>query len=219
MEQRSSEWTEARLGKFTSSELHKLLTNGRAKDQEFGETGLSYIKEKLHEHFTKGTSIDYGFQGNKSTEWGTYFEPEARNYYSEKSGNPVEECGFILSKQSEMFGGSPDGLVGEIGLIEIKCPYGSGHIENLSYTSQEEFAKSEKPYYAQMQGNMIATGRQWCDFISYDPRYQNDLFKIKILRINRDDDFIKIALEKIQKAEMVFNEILNKILSQQISCT
>lgn len=216
MDQKSSEWYEARMGKFTSSELYKLMTNGRAKDKEFGDTAISYISVKLHEYFTAGTCLDYGFQGNKATEWGTYYEPEARSFYSEKTGNLVQECGFIQSKLSEMFGGSPDGLVGEDGIIEIKCPYESGHIKNLAYQNADEFKKNEDKYYAQIQGNLMATERQWCDFISYDPRYQNDRFKIKIIRINRDDEFITLATEKIKKAEILFNEMLTKIISQFI---
>lgn len=216
MEQKTNEWYEARLGKFTSSELYKLLTNGRAKDQEFGETSLTYIKDKLHEEFTKGTSLDYGFQGNKSTEWGEQFEPEARNTYNELSAIPAVECGFILSAVSEMFGGSPDGLVGEDGIIEIKCPYGSNHIKHLCYSNREEFKAGEKEYYAQIQGNLLATGRKWCDFVSYDPRYQNEKFRIKILRIERDEDFIKSATDKILKAENLFNQLLENIISQTL---
>ncbi len=214
--QKSSEWYEARLGKFTSSELSKLLTSGRAKDQEFGDTALSYIKEKLHEHFTKGTCLDYGFQGNKATEWGEHFEPEARDLYSEMTGYLVTECGFIQSQESEMFGGSPDGLVGEDGLIEIKCPYASNHVEHLTLKTAQDLQASKKEYFAQCQGNLLATGRKWCDFVSYDPRYQNPLFRMKILRVERDEEFIAMAIDKIKKAEKVFEMMLEGIINGQL---
>jgi len=218
MEQKSSDWFEARLGKFTSSELSKLLTTGRIKDQEFGDIAISYIKEKLHEHFTKGTCLDYGFQGNKATEWGEHFESEARQEYERITGIKIVECGFILSKESEMFGGSPDGLTAETedGLIEIKCPYGSNHVQYLSYTSAFNLASNSKEYFAQCQGNLLATGRQWCDFISYDPRYQNPLFRTKIIRVERNELFIVNAIEKIKKAEKLFNKMLDGIINSQL---
>lgn len=217
MEQKSSEWYEARLGKFTSSELSKLMVSGRAKEQEFGDTALSYIKEKLHEHFTRGTCLDFGFQGNKATEWGEHFEGEAREYYELTTGIKIVESGFILSKESEMFGGSPDGLEdGPDGLIEIKCPYGSNHVKHLSYSTEQDLEQNEKEYYAQCQGNMIATGRKWCDFISYDPRYQNSLFRMKIIRVHRNEVFIEKALDKIKKAEKVFSDMLDGIINSQL---
>jgi len=217
MEQKSSDWYEARLGKFTSSELSKLLVSGRAKDQEFGETALSYIKEKLHEHFTKGTCLDYGFQGNKATEWGEHFEPEARAEYQRITGIEIIECGFVLSEVSEMFGGSPDGLtVDSEGLIEIKCPYGSNHVKHLTYNTAEDLEQNEKEYFAQCQGNMLATGRKWCDFISYDPRYQNPLFRVKIIRVERNEAFLAKAIDKILKAEKLFSEMLDGIINGQL---
>ena len=217
MEQKSSDWFEQRLGKFTSSELSKLLVSGRSKDQEFGETALSYIKEKLHEHFTKGTCLDFGFQGNKATEWGEHFEPEAREEYQRITGIQIIECGFILSDVSEMFGGSPDGLTdGSEGLIEIKCPYGSNHVKHLTYNTAEDLEQNEKEYYAQCQGNMLATGRQWCDFVSYDPRYQNPLFRTKIIRVERNEVFLAKAIDKIKKAEKIFSEMLDGIINGQL---
>lgn len=216
-EQRSPGWYEARCARFSSSELFKLMTTSRTKGEDFGDTALTYIKGKLHEHFTRGTSLDYQFQGNDATRWGVTFEPEARDKYREATGYDVTECGFFVSDFCEMFGGSPDGLVGEDGLIEIKCPYVQCHVDHLSYKTAEDFAVNEKEYYAQIQGNLLATGRKWGDFVSYDPRYQNPMFQLKIIRIDRDEEFIARAMDRIRKAEKVFHSLLDNIINGQFA--
>lgn len=203
--QRTAEWYSDRLYMFTSSELHKLLSEPREKKaKETGELSKSaktYIYDKLAETLTAGTCLDYKNFTTKETLWGIDHEPTAIFIYEEKTGVKVEGCGFI--KFNDYFGGSPDGLVNDDGIIEVKCPYNSSnHIENLLINSQEEFKEIRGEYYAQIQGNLINTKRQWCDFISYDPRCQSPLFQIKILRIIRDVEFIDKVLSKLEKAHM-----------------
>lgn len=210
--QGTPEWFNDRLCHFTSSEIYKLMTNPKSKkDQEAGKpskTAEEYIFEKLAEDMTgmRKCSAD-----TKSERWGETYEPEAISAYESASGNKVDLCGFI--EWSRMFGGSPDGLVGEDGIIEIKCPFNSSnHVRYLLLENQYELNGLEPEYYAQIQGNLLVTGRKWCDFISYDPRCVRAEFGLKILRVNRDEEFIKRIKEALDRAEAIKEQITGRII-------
>lgn len=210
--QGTPEWFNDRLFHFTSSELYKLMTKPKSKqDQEAGKpskTAEEYIFEKLAEDLTGryNDSLD-----TKAMKWGETYEPEARIAYESASGNKVDLCGFI--EWSRMFGGSPDGLVGEDGIIEIKCPFNSSnHVRYLLLENQYELNGLKPEYYAQIQGNLLVTGRKWCDFISYDPRCVRAEFGLKILRVNRDEEFIKRIKEALDRAEAIKEQITGRII-------
>lgn len=210
--QGTPEWFNDRLFHFTSSELYKLLTKPKSKqDQEAGKpskTAEEYIFEKLAEDLTGryDDSLD-----TKALRWGETYEADARLAYETVTGNSVDLCGFI--EWSKIFGGSPDGLVGEDGIIEIKCPFNtSNHVRYLLLESQYELNELKPEYYAQIQGNLLVTGRKWCDFISYDPRCIRPELALKILRANRDENFIKKAVEAIRNAERIKQLISEKIV-------
>lgn len=210
--QGTPEWFNDRLFHFTSSELYKLLTKPKSKqDQEAGKpskTAEEYIFEKLAEDLTGryDDSLD-----TKALRWGETYEADARLAYETVTGNSVDLCGFI--EWSKIFGGSPDGLVGEDGIIEIKCPFNtSNHVRYLLLESQYELNGLKPEYYAQIQGNLLVTGRKWCDFISYDPRCIRPELALKIIRVNRDEDFIKKAVEAIRNAERIKQLISEKIV-------
>ena len=121
--------------------------------------------------------------------WGTEKEPEARQIYAFLIGTDVDEVGFIHHPDVAMFGCSPDGLVGADGLVEIKCPSSSTHIETL--LSEAVPGK----YVLQMQTQMACTGRAWCDFVSYDPRMPGDM-QCFISRTPRDEDMIAMIVKE-----------------------
>jgi hypothetical protein len=110
--------------------------------------------------------------------WGTEQEAAARAAYEQRTGIEVEETGFVA--HDVLYAGcSPDGLVDWDGLIEIKCPYNSAvHIETL-------LGGMPADHMAQVQGQMWITGRQWCDFVSYDPRMPEPL-QLYVQRIHAD---------------------------------
>ena len=202
MKQGTEEWFEARRGQITASRFSAVLTNPRAKrDREAGnlsKTAMTYLYEIMAEVMT-GQCRELS---SAALTHGNIYESFAREEYELHTLREVEECGFI-QLEGHSVGGSPDGLVGNDGIIEIKCPYNTtNHIETLE--SQE----APKKYIAQIQGNLWVTGRQWCDYISFDPRISGDYEerKIIILRIERDEDFIEILKNKILK----FEEILLK---------
>jgi putative phage-type endonuclease len=129
---------------------------------------------------------------NAAMEWGTKTEPQARVAYEVKSGNFVDQVAFCNHPLIEWFGCSPDGLVNDMGLVEIKCP---------NSTTHWEYFKSKKPpnkYFIQMQAQMSVTGRDWCDFISFDPRMP-DRSQLLVVQVPRDEEFIETMETEIKQ--------------------
>jgi hypothetical protein len=151
----------ARLGKITGSQFHRIRRDRSGKNWSDGAE--SYMSEIIFEWITGLPALE--FSGNNATEWGEKHESEAIQKYQYKTGRKVERGEFYQAKKffKGLVGCTPDG-VGERGL-EVKCPYGpKAHITTLiSHKVPEE-------YKDQVYGHMLCTGRDWCDFVSYDPR-------------------------------------------------
>lgn len=194
-------WQKERLGKFTSSKIGNLMSRGRKKDSVWGQMAMSYIYEKIAE---KMTGVPHYVPETRAMEWGTDHEAEAIQKYNELTGNNALPMGKVFIKFNDNCGGSPDGYVDEDGVIEVKCPYNSAnHIE----TFIERTIKKE--YLYQCQGNMLFSNREWCDFISYDPRMPEEM-QIVIIRVERDNEICDSISERIQEAAEKIIEIQNK---------
>ena len=178
MEQRTDEWHKARLGKVTASRISDVMAMSKSG---VAATRQNYEAQLIAERLSGQPTPLYS---NAAMQWGTDQEPHARSAYSFIADSDVEEIGFVEHPSISMSGASPDGLIGSDGLIEIKCPNTATHLRFL------EDEKIDKRYRYQMNWQMACTGREWCDFVSYDPRLP-DRFGIKILRIMRDDELIK----------------------------
>jgi len=168
MEQRSEEWFEARRGRVTASLVGGLL--GLApymKPQE----AFRALGRSVH-----GLSSE--FEGNIATEYGTANEPLACAAYEMETGNTVEHVGFV--PLDVWAGASPDGLIGEDGLLEIKCPFGKRKDESPEFAS----AADQPHYFAQMQFQMLCTGRTWCDFYQWSPHGS------RLERVEFDGDWV-----------------------------
>jgi len=139
---------------------------------------------------------------NAAMERGVEQEPHARAAYSARTGELVEEVGFIDHPAIPMSGASPDGLVAD-GLVEFKCPNTSTHLDTL--LADEVPTK----YVTQMQWQMACTGRKWCDFVSYDPRMPEDM-QLFVKRLERSDDTITELEREIEK---FLSELEDKIVS------
>jgi putative phage-type endonuclease len=163
MEQRSDEWFSARLGCVTASRAADVMAKTKTG---YSASREAYMAQLITERLTN-TRAD-GFS-SPAMQWGTDTEPQARMAYEFMTGETVEETGFVLHPSIQGFGASPDGLVGSDGLIEIKCPNSATHIDTL--LSEKVPAK----YITQMQVQMMCTGREWCDFVSFDPRLPGDM--------------------------------------------
>lgn len=192
-EQGTDEWFAARRGIPTASNFSKIITTtGKASTSAGG-----YMNELLAEWLA-----DKSFAAELNSEWvarGNELEAEARAFYELKSSADVEEVGLCYLNDQKLVGASPDGLVGEDGLLEIKCPKHSTHVGYLLAR------KLPSSYIQQVQGQLWVTGRQWCDFVSYHPD-----FETMIIRIERDESFITALSASIAR----FNKMMLTLRSQ-----
>jgi len=126
-------------------------------------------------------------------DWGNEYEWAAKHKYTEWAFREIKEAPFIESFAIKWFGGTPDGLLGMNGIIEIKCPYNPvNHLKNVVNAYQYE-----EDYKAQIQGYLLLTGYNWCDFVSYDPRFTEPL-DLSITRIERDESYIETLETRIK---------------------
>lgn len=182
--QRSTEWHEARKGRITASRLGDLMAKTKSG---YSASRKNYMAELIVEILTGETPDSYT---NQTMQWGIDNEANAKAVYEFITGLDVDDVGFILHPANSRTGASPDGLVGDDGMIEIKCPNTATHIDTLLYGS------IPKKYILQMQWQMACAERQWCDFVSFDPRLKDDLCFWK-KRINRDQNLIDEIDEEI----------------------
>lgn len=177
MEQRSPEWYAARCGSLGASQLNEALATTKSG---WGASRENLKNRIIAERLT-GVPAE-SFQ-NAAMAWGVAQEDNARTAYEASRGVFVQEMGIALHPTLLHTHASPDGLVGDDGLIEIKCPNTTTHIETL------RVKKAPSKYINQMLWQMRCTDRQWCDFVSFDPRLPENL-RLFITRIERDDNAI-----------------------------
>lgn len=187
--QGSDEWFASRLGKVTASCFSDVLNKKTGR----GVYMIKLAAERL-------TGLPQGSYNNAVMERGKELEPEAREYYAKSSGQEIVQIGF--AELDEWIGASPDGLIGDDGLAEIKCPNSTTHIINI--------LKDKMPtqYIPQVQGQLWVTGRKWCRFISYDPRLATRPFWS--IRIERDEEYIK----NLQAATNIFVKELKELIAK-----
>lgn len=173
-EQGSPEWFAERLGKVTASRLSDVVARTKTG---WGAARANYMAQLIAERLTGVPQESYT---NSAMQWGIDTEADARAAYEFRTDANVELVGFVPHPSIEMSGASPDGLIGNEGLIEIKCPNTATHLDTLLSLSLP--AK----YVTQMQWQMACTGRAWCDFVSYDPRMPETM-RLYVRRIKRDD--------------------------------
>ena len=201
MDQRTDEWFKSRLGKATASRIADIIAKTKTGPSASRENyAVQLVLERITQ--TKGESYS-----NAAMQWGTETEPLARQAYELKRGLFVDEVGFIDHPTIANSGASPDGLVGTDGLVEIKCPNSATHMETLVTR------KIPQKYIPQMTWQMACTGRNWCDFVSFDPRFPEHL-QIFIERIEYDPTYVRmLELEVTQFLDEVEKkvEILRKM--------
>jgi exodeoxyribonuclease (lambda-induced) len=197
-EQGSAEWFQMRLGKVTASRVKDVLSKGRGSAPS--KTAESYMMELIAEILT-GESKP--FFENDAMRWGTEIEPQARSMYSVNNDFvDVKEVAFV--EHNQQVGISPDGLIGENGLLEIKCP---------NTTTQLKRALSDdysSDYKAQIQMQLWVTERKWCDFVSFDPRIDCAASYLQ-QRVERDEEYIKEMKAKVYSFVDKMNELINQL--------
>jgi len=198
MEQGTEEWLVLRLGKVTASKVKDVLTKGRGNAPS--KTAETYMMELIAE---KLTGQSKPFFENDSMRWGTETEPQARSMYSVNNDFvDVSEVAFI--EYNEFIGVSPDGLIGDDGMLEVKCP---------NTTTQLKRALSDDysaDYKAQIQMQLWVADRKWCDFLSFDPRLDCAAGYLQ-QRVYRDEDYINEMKEKTDLFISKMNELLIKL--------
>lgn len=178
MDQRSAEWFAARVGKATASKIGDIVAKTKSG---YAATRANYKALLVAERLSGSPADTFS---NAAMQWGTDKEPEARAAYERHALCSVLEVGFCDHPTIAMSGASPDGLIGATGLVEIKCPNTSTHIETLLGGSVP--AK----YRHQINWQLACCpGREWCDFVSFDPRMPEEM-QLFVQRIERDDDEI-----------------------------
>ena len=187
IEQRTDDWFSARLGKVTASSLHKVLARTKTG---YGADRGNYLTQLVLERVT-GTKAE-GFT-SAAMQWGIDQEPFARATYEAHKGVLVDEVGFIPHPIIEMSGASPDGLVGDDGMVEIKCPDSKTALE--CWLSDNPV---ESKYFAQMQWQMRCAERAWCDYVVFDPRMPQKA-QLSIHRVERDDKWIEETEKEVVK--------------------
>lgn len=185
--QGSQEWLSARAGSLGASAIHEAL----AKTKSGWGASRANIKARLVAERLTGAPQDTF--SNAAMQWGRDQEGNARNAYEFIHGVTVQEVGMVIDPDLPGTHASPDGLVGDDGLVEIKAPNTSTHIETLLGGPIAD------RYIKQMQWQMRMCNRQWCDFASYDPRLPDEM-KLHVRRVMRDDDLIA----EIEAAAVVF---------------
>jgi len=209
IEQNSPDWFNLRLGLFTSSQIYVLMQ--RSRSGGFSKSAETYIKQKAIELIyplaTEGFSTS-------AMQWGHDHEPDARNVYELQSGKAVTNGGFW--KLNDYTGSSPDGLIDDgKGSVEIKCPY--NRINHLSYSlckNEYDLLAEKKEYFYQCHHQMLCTGREYVDFMSYDPRLLSTKGFLHIIRIERDQEIIEDMMDAIDKAGAMRDEMVNNFLNK-----
>ena len=179
LEQGSDEWKKARLGHVTASNMAEVMSKAKGTGEAVGR--YKYKVKLVAERLT-GTSGDS--YSNAAMEWGIEQEQFACIEYEAAQNVFVEKTGFWLHPTIAWVGVSPDRLVGDEGLIEVKCPNTTTH---LGYLFEN---KIPADYYKQIQCQLWVTGRKWCDFVSYDPRLPKRN-RLLVVRTERDESLIQ----------------------------
>jgi putative phage-type endonuclease len=186
IEQGSDAWFQQRLGKVTASRVADVIAKTKTG---YSTSRDNYMAQLVCERMTNTVAESFS---NSAMQWGTETEPLARAAYEAHADVLVDEVAMITHMTIRDAGASPDGVIGDWGLIEIKCPNTATHIETL--LSQTVPSK----YNTQMQWQMACTGRIWCDFVSFDPRLPTEL-QLFVKRVPRDAAYIQMLEEEVKK--------------------
>jgi len=196
--QGSPEWLATRIGKVTASRVADLMAKTKSGPSA---SRRNYIAELLCERMT---GVQEPYYHNDAMQWGTDNEPLARSAYEIETGKMVQLCGLIDHPTIPMFGASPDGLVDDDGGLEIKCPNTMTHLDTLLGGG------IPTKYLLQMQTGMACTGRQWWDYVTFDPRLPEHL-QIRVYRVNRDDILIAEIETEVKAFLAELDEMVRKL--------
>jgi hypothetical protein len=196
------EWRKLRIGRITSSRFGDLMKSGRKKDDLWSAAGLSYLDslicERLGGQLPEITGV--------ALDWGNKNEARALEEYTTRVEHTVTPNPFTYFSYTPDIGGTPDAFASTDGCVECKCPYnGARHIRTLrTGTVPDE-------YIWQVHGHMLVADKQWCDFISYDPRLKNPQARLAIVTVERDSKKLTELTGKLHAAVEYIEETIQAI--------
>ena len=199
--QGSDEWRLARLGKVTASRVADVMAKTKSG---FAASRANYAAQLVAERLTGEPAQSFI---NEAMRWGTEKEPEARSAYAFAHGVSIMPVGFVPHPTIPMTGASPDGMIGDAGLIEVKAPLTATHIETLLGSP------IASKYILQMQWQMVCTSRQWCDFVSYDPRLPPEML-LHVRRVPRDPVMIATLESEVGEFLREVSETVDKLIAR-----
>ncbi len=199
-EQGSDSWKRARLGCVTASRLADVMATIKTGE---AAARANYRAELIAQRLTG--QVEEGFT-NAAMQWGTDQEPFARAAYELYSDSMVEQVGFITHPSIKWSGASPDGLIADKGLVEIKCPNMATHIAYLIAGAVPS------KYMPQMTWQLACTGREWCDFVSFDPRLPDD-FRLFVVRYRPEETRIAEAETAVKTFLQEIDDAIAKLMA------
>lgn len=191
VEQGTPEWRELRKFKMTASNAQAIGNVGKGLE--------TYILDMLAESFSNGDEEQYT---NPHMERGNELEDQARKIYQLETGRRVEQVGFV--EYSQYAGCSPDGLIGEEGGLEIKCPANKKYFRVMLNGLKDV----EMSYIWQVQMNMLITGREWWDLVYYNPNFKKPML---VFRITPDENMRSGILSGLEVGERRIKSIINQL--------
>lgn len=217
--QRTPDWFRARLGKFTASEIGNLRGKPRKAGEVFTDTAKAYIYQKLGERLLDPAMVadDERFAEylrrttpvSRAMQYGTETEAEAVGLYSLQTGNEVAVGGYCALADAPYITASPDGRIGEDGLLEIKCPEIKTFAQYLVEVRDAAALLEAKPmYYWQVQCQLLCTGRAWCDWCAYSADCGG---LAHIVRVGRDEALMAEMLDKARAANAMIEAEVARI--------
>ena len=180
--QRTDEWQAVRTGRITGSRVGAIL--GLSKYRTRADVMREMVRQTL--------GAEPEFTGNEATRYGEAHEVDAINAYEQLGGHLVLPSPLVVHPQYEWLGASPDGLVGDHGMVEIKCPF------------RAKYTDPSPEYLAQMQLQMACTGRAWCDFAIW-----RDGEPLDVARIDHDPDWLPRNLDALQAFHAEYLDVLS----------
>lgn len=205
--QRTPEWLHQRAGCLTASRAAAVL----CRSKRTGEPLQAYYDLQDHIIAERITGDSIGIGTTAAMQWGIDHEDDARTAYEAHTGEVVDLAGFILHPSIHWLGASPDGLVGDDGLVEIKCPNTVTHLKRIGARVVPE------EYKPQMLVQLLCTGRKWCDFVDYDPRLQGPYERHRLFVVRYEptaeelDDAMQKCVNFLKEVEDEMQALLEKI--------
>jgi hypothetical protein len=202
--QGTPEWRQARCGKATGSRIADALA--KVKSGGWGASRKNYRAELVVERLTNQPINGWV---SKEMQWGIDNEPDARRLYAFMTDSVVRQVGFVPHPRIIMSGCSPDGWVGEEGIVQFKCPNTAQHLSVIDTDQIDDC------YIKQINWEMACCERKWCDFVSYDPRVLIPEMQLYIQRVPRDDELIAEMEREIPK---FLAEVTEQVERLRIKC-